>query len=40
MSKLYLRFQLWRLERNIDRGWDRDLWLRIDEIIQRLEDED
>jgi len=40
MSKLYLRFQLWCLERKIDRGWDRDLSLRIDEIIQRLEDDD
>ena len=33
-----LRFSRWRLERKIDRGWNPDISLRIDQIITRLEE--
>ena len=45
MSKLWstikripLKFRLWRLEKKIDRGWDRDLSLKIDQILACLEE--
>ena len=37
LKRMFLRFYLWRLERKIGTGFDRDLSLRIDAALADLE---
>jgi len=38
LKRMPLKFRLWWLERRIDRGWDCDLSLKIDQILACLEE--
>lgn len=37
LKRIPLKFRLWRLEKKIDRVWDRDLSLQIDQTLRNLE---
>lgn len=37
IKRIPLKFKLWLLEKKIDRGWNRDLSLRIDAALAALE---
>ena len=37
VKRIPMKFRLWNLEKKIDRGWDRDLSLQIDQVLNHLE---